>query len=130
MAIKTTIGPKGVVTTKIPGTLDILTVTTQKNVVTVAAGSNSAADAADIVVMQPGAAGVTASLPAIGVGNLGKEVWVLSQPDANPLLITGSNGIGGTTWTLAVSSSAAVQLLAVSTSVGGYRWHILQQRNI
>jgi len=135
MAIKTTIGPKGVVSTFIAGTQDILvTQTQQQNTVTTLDVSGSAlAGSAPFMLYQPSAAGVTASLPAIVATNLGTEIWVMKASGSAstlPLLVSASNKIDGGPWTLVSSAScAALHVLATSSSLGvGFNWHVLSNK--
>jgi hypothetical protein len=135
MAFKTTIGPKGVVTENIPGTQDVVVVSTQqrKTVTTVDVSGSARADTAPFMLYQPSAAGVTASLPGISAAILGTEVWVMKASGSAstlPLLVSASNKIDGGPWTLVTSAScAAIHLLATSSSLGvGFNWHILSTK--
>jgi len=135
MAIKTTIGPKGVVSTNIAGNQDIVVVQTQQqNSVTTfdVSGSGNGA-VTPFTLFQPSAAGVTASLPVITSANLGTEVWILKASGSAstlPLLVTASNKIDGGPWTLVTSAScAALHVLSTSSSLGvGFNWHILSNK--
>src|SRR5690348_7934710 len=109
MALKTTIGPKGVVTEVIAGTQDVVvTQVQQRNTVTTVDVSGSAlASTAPFMLYQPSAAGVTASLPVISAGNLGTEIWIMKASGSAstlPLLVSASNKIDGGPWTLVTSA--------------------------
>jgi len=97
MAIKTTIGPKGVVSEKIAGTTDILVNDTDKTIETVNASSLNATGVVTVVppimFMRPGPAGlVTGSLPSVGAGEVGQRILVIKDDTTGKLVLSGATG--------------------------------------
>lgn len=131
MGIKTTIGPKGLVNTRVAGP-DVLELSvTQKRTITVVGVDASVTASAGTTLFRPETAvGVTGVLPGINDSVVGTEYSFLKNSGSNPLLLSASNPIIGSpftavgSWKCAVSASAGrYACLAVSGSTG-YQWFV------
>lgn len=137
MAIKTTIGPKGVVSEKIAGTVDRLVLNTDKTIETYTSSSADAtgtvAVAPPFMFMRPGTGGlVTGSLPTVGSEELGQRILVLKDDTNGTLVLSGATGnkvVHATTTvanaTLELKSGAANAVFDLVASVSGssYYWY-------
>ena len=129
MAIKTTIGPKGVVSEKIDGVVDkvvydvdsknegVRTIVSGSGTVSVLGGANM------FVAPQT----VTASLPLLGVEEVGTRILLMNDLNGTSMLVTSSNSINGVTDPVEMSASYGVlDLIGVkSDNDGNFHWHIL-----
>ena len=134
MALKTTIGPNGVVTEAVAGSQDELvlnvgkTLDTVRSVVSASATVNLDLGTTTLLIA-PAAAGVTCSLPDLSTGNAGQTIRLLHDVNGEEVLVSGSaaNTIdGGAT----LSTSGAYGILEVmgvpsGDSGEGFHWHIL-----
>jgi hypothetical protein len=134
MALKTTIGPNGVVTETIAGSQDQLVVNVENSRDTVrTVVSASATVSLDLgtttMLIAPAAAGVTCSLPELNTSSAGQQITLLLDDNGEEVLVSGSNPVNSDA-TLATSGAFGVlELVGVkSDNEGSWHWHILQQR--
>ena len=133
MAIKTTIGPKGVVSEKIAGTSDVLvvdvdspreevkTVVSGAGVVNVTGGTN--------LFLAP--VSPTASLPAVGAEEVGTRVLLLKDDNTATVLVSGTNPMNAADTLVLNDPHAALDLLAVKgDDDGAFIWHVLHTSGV
>lgn len=130
MALKTTIGPRGVVTELVAGTQDQLVVDVEaprETVNTVVSGAGTLnVTGGTYMLITP--VTLTASLPSINATNVGTHVVLLKDLNATAVLVTSSNSINGVTTPVVMSSSYGVlDLVSVPSNPSGsvFHWHIL-----
>lgn len=130
MALKTTIGPRGVVTEQIAGTQDQLVVdveTSRETVNTVVSGAGSlSVTGGTYIFIAP--VSLTAALPSINQTNVGTQVTLLHDAGTTPVLVTSSNSINGVATPVVMSSSYGVlDLVSMPSNNNGlFHWHILR----
>lgn len=128
MAIKTTIGPKGVVSERIVGTNDVLVVDVEaprENVRTIVSGAGvvSVTGGSNLFVapVTP-----TASLPSIGSEEVGTRVLLMKDDNAATVLVSGTNPMNAADTLVLSSAFAHLDLLAVKgDNDGSFIWHVL-----
>jgi len=135
MAIKTTIGPKGVVSETTTGTEDQLVVTVDapvETVTTVVSASSAAAVAltgGTTMLVAPAAAGVTCSLPALATTNVGLGVKLLLDSNGERVVVSGSDKINGSATLPTSGAYGVLDVVGVkSDDDGNFHWHILTQK--
>jgi len=137
MALKTTIGPKGVVTETVTGSQDQLqiTVSSQREDITKLVNSSGVVSiygGLNLLITRA-AAGVTASLPAVSSDTEGERVLImLDGLGNNVVLVTGSAGalnIDGAATTNMSGAYGHLELLSVpADNSGSYSWHIVDRK--
>ena len=128
MAIKTTVGPKGVVSEKIAGTNDVFVVDVEaprENVRTIVSGAGvvSVTGGTNLFVapVTP-----TASLPSIGSEEVGTRVLLLKDDNAATVLVSGTNPMNAANTLVMTDAFAHLNLLAVKgDNDGSFVWHVL-----
>lgn len=133
--VKTTIDSRGVIQEAGSGTTidNPITITSAPQL----ALSMSGIDA-DITVNKPAiwvypntAVGVTASLPTIVAGDLGKKYLILKSSGSNPCLVSGTQQITeGGLWDYEINTSRAFEVMAASGSAGIYYWHVITNTSL
>lgn len=134
MALKTTIGPKGVVTENVAGSQDELVVNVNRaredvrTVVSASGTVNLDLDTTTLLVA-PAAAGVTCSLPGLSSANEGQMVTLMHDANGETVLVSGSNNINGSA-TLAYGQAYGVlKLMGVKAdNDGNWLWQIVEQK--
>jgi len=85
----------------------------------VTAGSNS------YVLVQPTSGHLTASLPAITAGLVGRQYTFMNTNATHDMVLSGTNNVGGVTWERAFTNAySSATVMAVSSS-GGFYWHVI-----
>jgi len=128
MGVKTTIGPKGVVTEKTTATTDqvVLTSSKRQNAVTVIDAATSATVSTRYTLFRPAAAGVTGSLPVITSTDVGTEFVFLKNAGTTPLLVSGANPItDGGAWTVVAATAGQTYKVMAVSGTNGFYWHVL-----
>lgn len=130
MALKTTIGPRGVVTELIAGTQDQLVVDVEaprETINTIISGAGVlSASGGTYMLLTP--VSLTCSLPSINTANVGTHVIFLKDLNATAVLVTSSNSINGVATPVVMSSSYGVlDLVSVPSNPSGslFHWHVL-----
>lgn len=133
MAIKTTVGPQGVVSQKIAGTNDILVVDVERPRETV----RNIVSGSGVVALTGGAnlfiapVTPTASLPALGVDLLGTRLLVMKDVNAATVLVSGTNPMNAANTLLLSSPFAHLELLACRANNNGtFIWHIIHTSGV
>lgn len=128
MGIRNKVNNKGWISEKIAGTAVEVDLSAGTETVAPLKGSTFATSAATTAIVAPvgmlaaGAAGTTASLPAIGEANVGKTFMVFSSGSASTF-VTSSNTINGGAWTRSLFNPfSIVTFVAYSSSLNGYGW--------
>jgi len=135
MAIKTTIGPKGVVSETTTGTEDQLVVTVDapvETVTTVVSASSAAVVAltgGTTMLVAPAATGVTCSLPALTSVNVGLGVKLFLDGNGRRVVLSGSNNVNSSAVLPTSGAYGVVDIVGVkSDDDGNFHWHILTQK--
>jgi len=135
MAIKTTIGPKGVVSETTTGTQDQLVVTVDapvETVTTVVSASRAAVVAltgGTTMLVAPAATGVTCSLPALTTAKVGLGVKLVLDGNGRRVVLSGSNNINSSAFLPTSGAYGVVDIIGVkSDDDGNFHWHILTQK--
>lgn len=126
MAIRTILDSRGLVQTRISGDQNEFVVQAEVKEqvqVGVLTASVTAGDYKNIVVQN--SAVVTASLPAITNDMVGTMYNIMAVGTSN-VLVSASNGINSATFTHSMANNpGTVSVMAVSSSVTGFRWHMV-----
>jgi len=133
MAIKTTIGPKGVVSERIAGTSDVLVVDVEsprENVRTITSGSGviSVTGGTNLFIapVTP-----TASLPGVGSEEVGTRVLLMKDDNTATVLVSGTNPMNAADTLVLNDAFAHLELLAVKgDDDGSFVWHVLHTSGV
>lgn len=136
MALKTTIGPNGVVTETVAGNVDqlVVDVASQRASVRTVVSASSAAvvdlSLADTTLLvAPGASSVTCSLPALNNDEVGRVVTLVHDSNGETVQLSGSNNINGSATLDYGVAYGVVKLLGVKADDdGAFVWTILEQK--
>lgn len=129
MAIRTILDSRGLVQTRIPGTQNEFVVQAEVKEEVQVGTLNTSFTVGDFknVVLQNSTV-ITASLPGIADSMVGTGYNLMAVGTAN-VLVSASNGINGLVMVHSMSSNpGTLSVMAVSSSVTGYRWHIVSSR--
>ena len=131
MGTKTSVNNKGVVTAKTAGSEDEFLVDAKRRegITNYAPGESGPVGVTPVTVYEGSVAGVTASLPAIGAGNVGLEYKVINADVTADIMISGTNGnvIDSDTEEFTLAEEGAT-MLAISSSLDGYSWIALTNK--
>lgn len=135
MAIKTTIGTKGVVTENVVGSQDelVVNVRTHRDIRTVvsASGTVNLDLGTTTLLVAPVATSVTCSLPSLNSTNEGQMVTLLHDSHGESVLVSGSNKINGAdTLTYGVTYGVLKLLGAKADNDGNWVWQIIEQKGV
>jgi hypothetical protein len=123
MGIKTTVDNRGVVSEKVAGSDKlVVNVKQKKDLNVLAADASGPADGEKVLVVAASSAVVTASLPAIGDGNVGTRFHIVNTDNSNDVVLSGTNNIDASSWEEAYTTPHSIEVIAVSSSVGGFEW--------
>lgn len=134
MALKTTIGPKGVVTEKVGGTVDqvVVDVGHEKQTIRTVVSASGQVDLSksDITLLvAPSATGVTCSLPVLGTDTEGTMVTLVHDSNGETVELSGSQQINGSNTLSYGVAYGVVKLLGTKAdNDGGFVWTILEQK--
>lgn len=133
MAIKTTIGPKGVVSEKIAGTDDVYVLDVEKprnSVRTIVSGTGTVTITGGANMFVAPVEPVTAALPTIGSEEVGTQILLLNDDNATTVQVSGTNNVNGDATVDLSGAYGVLGLVAVkSDDDGAFHWHVLDDTN-
>lgn len=88
-------------------------------------GSAVTAGSKSYVLVQPTSAAVTASLPAISSGMLGRQFVFMNTHATQDMVLSGTDNIGGTTWERAFPNAYSSATVMAVSGAGGFYWHVI-----
>ena len=89
------------------------------------AGSGVTAGTREYVLVQPTSGHLTASLPAISSGLLGRQFTFMNTHATHDMVLSGTNSVGGTTWERAFASAYSSATVMAVSGAAGYYWHVI-----
>jgi hypothetical protein len=83
------------------------------------------AGGASFVLLQPASNAVTASLPAITAGLVGRQYTFMNTDATQDMVLSGTNNVGGVTWERAFANAYSTATVMAVSSSGGFYWHVI-----
>lgn len=83
------------------------------------------AGATTFVLLQPASNAVTASLPAITAGIVGRTYTFMNTDGTQDMVLSGTNNISGTAWERAFANAYSTATVMAVSSSGGFYWHVI-----